>query len=381
MSAPFRHLPFAVAVETRKMQAFRAMQQLRVLIVDDSAAHRRLIAAAIANADGVEVAGEAADGEAALAMVRQLRPDVITLDLEMPKMDGFSFLRLVMSQDPTPVIVVSSYGQRENVLKALEIGALDFLPKPDARTPASAPADFVAALLKKLNVARLAKMEALSRPAQKRRPSGIFDSIVPPPGPTTETVPEERTAERVVVIASGTGGPSALLQLAAELPTTSSAAIVVAQHMPERFTRSFAERLRRKGTWPANEVAPDDWLLAGHIYVCPGGRSVELDGNLESPRLVVRSPEPGARYVPSGDLLFASAARVFKDRASGVVLTGMGDDGTEGSRAIAEAGGDVWVESESSAVVFGMPSSALEANVANESLSLSQIAARIRALG
>ncbi|GMV16964.1 MAG: chemotaxis-specific protein-glutamate methyltransferase CheB [Polyangiaceae bacterium] len=338
-----------------------------VLVVDDSAYNRRSIGAILEASPDVRVVGKAADGEEALRLAVSLRPDVITLDLEMPKMDGFTFLRILMSKQPTPVIVVSSYSAKENVFRALELGALDFVAKPDQKSDG----DFqgiARELLAKVLLAR-----TLKRGVFVVRPQ--LDSL-----PGTDSVPPrsgERQAPRQVIgIASSTGGPTALMQVVSRMPARYPNALLVTQHMPDKFTRTFAERLDRRSELEIREAADADELAAGAALVCPGGRCMTLEagGPGGMPRVRIRPPGPEDRYVPSADRLFTSLSRLHGARAIGVILTGMGDDGVQGARAIREAGGVVVAESDATAIVYGMPGAAVRAGVVSQSMALPEIA-------
>jgi two-component system chemotaxis response regulator CheB len=343
---------------------------IRLLVVDDSAYNRRNIADVFADHPEVEVVGKAADGEEALQLVTVLKPDVITLDLEMPRMDGFTFLRILMAKAPTPVIVVSSYSQRENVFKALELGALDFVPKPDRLGPEAI--DVRQEILQKVSLVRSLRPSFVPGPLVRRQTSGAF-SPDGRPEPFDEPAPRSRAYKApkiIVAIASSTGGPSALMHVFSRLPATTTAAIVVAQHMPDKFTRTFAERLDKRG--PVRTVEASDGDIVGQAtgFVCPGRKCMEVIRG-QGIELRVRVGPAGAadRYVPSADRLFKSVA-ALGPRCVGVILTGMGDDGVEGARAIRAAGGTVIAESQETAVVNGMPGAAVRAGVVTHVLGL-----------
>jgi two-component system chemotaxis response regulator CheB len=349
------------------------------LVVDDSAYNRRNIADVFAGHPDVEVVGKAGDGEEALKLVTLLRPDAITLDLEMPRMDGFTFLRILMSKAPTPVIVVSSYAQRENVFKALEFGALDFVTKPDRLGPDFT--DVREEILKKVLLVRSLRPSFVPKLLARRVGSGSFLPEGRPTGfePNGQATQAYSAPQSVVVLASSTGGPSALLEIFARVPATTPAAFVVAQHMPDKFTRTFAERLDKRGAVRTVEATDGDRLGPARGYVCPGRKCVELAQVGPELSLRVGSAAPGDRYVPSADRLFRSAAKLAP-RCVGVILTGMGDDGVEGGRAIRSAGGVVIAESQETAVVNGMPGAAVRAGVASLVLPLPAIAEYLAAL-
>jgi two-component system chemotaxis response regulator CheB len=373
------------------------------MVVDDSAYNRRNIADIFIGHPDVDVVGRAGDGEEALRLVTSLKPDVITLDLEMPRMDGFTFLRILMSRQPTPVIVVSSYSQKENVFKALELGALDFVAKPDRQISPDSTEVKNQILEKVLLVRNLrpAVIEGLGRPGQRRLPTPVPTNPFAggpaqtdgPIGSAAQSANSASIAQAkpapsltmppkwLVAIACSTGGPSALLEVVGRLPANSVAGFAIAQHMPDKFTRTFAERLGRRGTIRVTEAQDGDVLYASTGFVCPGRQCMEVQGNAASDwRLRVSSAAPTDRYVPSADRLFRSAAQVGGSRVIGVILTGMGDDGTEGAKAIRDAGGIVIAESQETAVVFGMPGSAVRAGIVNEVLPLSGIAERLAKL-
>jgi two-component system chemotaxis response regulator CheB len=330
-----------------------------VLLVDDSVTTRAHLAALLEDAPGLQIVGQARDGEEGLREALRLRPDVIVLDLQMPRMDGFTFLRLLMPQRPTPVVVVSSLKQRSEVFKALELGALDFVAKP-AGTAASLE-QFREELLQKCATVRALRMDNLTA----RRPL-----------PPALAAPHEPS--RVAAVGASTGGPQALQQLLAALPADLPLALLIAQHMPEKFTATFAQRLARTTGWNAREAADGDLLAPGLALVAPGGRHLEVVRDDEELRARILPREEGAaRYTPSIDRLLTSAAAALEGRLCGVVLTGMGQDGREGIQAVKRAGGLTLAESEDSAVVYGMPQVAQATGAVDEVLDLRSLAARL----
>ena len=350
---------------------------IRLLVVDDSAYNRRNIADVFATYSEVKVVGKAADGEEALRLAALLKPDVITLDLEMPRMDGFTFLRILMSRQPTPVIVVSSYSQKENVFKALELGALDFVAKPTAQISPDATDLREQILEKVLLVRQLRANFTPPSPISRRQVSGNFTADGRPcfPDSTSMRAASAYIAPKhVIAIASSTGGPSALLEIFSKIPLTSTAGIVVAQHMPDKFTRTFAERLDKRGAVRTSEAVDGDRLGKLTGFVCPGRHCMEVHQNGLELKITVGAPKPDDRYVPSADRLLKSVAAACGPRAVGVILTGMGDDGVEGARAIRDAGGLVVAESQETAVVYGMPGAAVRAGIPSKVLPLPQIA-------
>jgi two-component system chemotaxis response regulator CheB len=345
-------------------------------VVDDSAFNRRSISDTLAASPEVEVVGKASDGDEALQLVTTLAPDVITLDLEMPRMDGFTFLRILMSKRPTPVIVVSSYSQKENVFKALELGALDFIAKPDRYVDAEL-SGIRDELIRKVLLARSLKAPGFPPPFRRRFESISSEAVVTPRAEVVAVPPR-----LVAAIASSTGGPTALMEIFSRMPEGGRDAFLIAQHMPDKFTRTFAERLDRRSALRVSEASDRDVLGRATAFVCPGRKCMELEqaSNGEF-KLRVVAPEESDRYVPSADRLLTSVARVMGSRAVGVILTGMGDDGVQGAKAILEAGGVVIAESEATAVVYGMPGSAVRAGVVTRLMPLGDIGDFLGSMG
>lgn len=311
----------------------------RVLIVDDSPFIRRMITDWLKAESDLEVVGTASTGEEAVEKAVTLRPDVITLDINMPVNDGIWALEQIMKGAPTAVLMVSSAtteGARET-LRALELGAYDFVTKPQG----SSSLKFLQSreeLIAKVRAARHAK---LARPTPIR------------PVRSTSSV---SSSDRVVLIASSTGGPKALALLWETLPAKFPAPILIVQHMPAGFTESFARRLDAIGTVPCREAAPGDKVLPGQAFVAPGGKHMRVrsDGSLS---FDTDPPIHGVR--PAADYLFLSAVEVYGARCVGVVLTGMGRDGAEGALAIRRAGGATLGEAESTCTIYGMPKAAM----------------------
>jgi len=342
------------------------MRELRGLVVDDSSLNRRTIAAMLREIPGVAHVEVADDGADALRMVEAKPPDFITLDLEMPRVDGFEFLQLLMDRHPLPVVVVSGRSSKENVFRALELGAIDFVEKPhDDEAPLES---LRSQLMEKVRVVQQLSPLALGPGA------GGGLELERSPGKsrqhTREPAVMKRVPAKVVVIGASTGGPKALVTLFRHLHEDIDAAIVIAQHMPPRFTRTFADRLDRTGVVRVSEAKQYERLARGHAYVCPGGRSIEIVPSGRGPALRVVEPDTRTHYVPSVNRLFRSAARVLGDKAIAVVLTGMGDDGAEGVVEIAKGGGAVLIEAPETAAVSGMPQAARHAGVRHQSLGI-----------
>lgn len=326
----------------------RRRGKLRAVVIDDSAYNRRAISEMLQSSEDVVVVGAAEDGVQGLELALALRPDVITLDLRMPRMDGFTFLRLLAGRAAIPVIVMSGYSRKEDVFRAMELGAFDFLAKPVRHFSEEAEA-VREELLAKVEAVRLARKEP-------PRPVGL---------------------PKVLLLGASTGGPPALQRLLCSLPGDLPLAIALAQHMPARFTRAFAERLDKISAFEVREARDGDSLAAGRALIAPGGRQLRLVGPASTPAVSLSAPEPGEKYVPSVDALFESAAGLFGARVLGVLLTGMGNDGCAGLAALRRNGARTIAESEESAVVFGMPKEAIDAGAAERVLPLQSIAAAI----
>jgi two-component system chemotaxis response regulator CheB len=339
---------------------------IRVLLVDDSATSRATLGSILESDCGAVVVGSAPDGERALTEALRLAPDLIFLDLQMPRMDGFTFLRLLMGRRPMPVVVVSAQAERSDVFKALELGALDFVAKPEG----GGLEQLRAALVQKCLLLRSLRIENLAAREEPSEHGAQATGLAEPAG--------------VVAIGASTGGPQAIQRLLVSLPGSLPAAIVVAQHMPERFTTTFAERLARTTAFSVQEARDGDVVAAGRVLVAPGGRMMEVVRDRSATlRAAVLLPEPSAprQYCPSVDRLFESVARAVGRRALAVILTGMGHDGRAGAEAVKRAGGVTLAESSESAVVYGMPLAAVESGAVDEVLSLPALAQRIVRFG
>ncbi len=340
-------------------------ERTRVLVVDDSALMRKLIPAILSRDPAIEVVGTAMDGSFALKKIEELRPDVVTLDLEMPRMDGMETLRLIMRAAPMPVILLSTPPKEgaDFTLKALAMGAVDFIAKP--LNAASGNLDSIAeALAEKIKIAKRAAVRKLPlNPAREEDPA------------RTRKVPRAALpAKRVVAIGISTGGPNALQYLLPQLPAELSAAIVIVQHMPEGFTEMFARRLDDSSQLVVQEAKSGDLLLAGRVLLCPGNRHIMVR-HMPRGDMVVLSDAPHVNgHRPSADILFQSVAQEFGGSAIGLLMTGMGEDGAEGLGAIKAAGGVTIAQSEDTCVVAGMPRAAIVKGYAGKIIPLDGIA-------
>ncbi len=347
------------------------MKKIKALVVDDSAYNRQVISEMLASADGIEVVGSATDGVDAVSKTLRLAPDVITLDLEMPNMDGFTFLRWLMAERPIPVIVLSSRSDSRSVFRALELGAVDFQAKPEARISRSIEAirqDLVQKVRAVMNL-EMRKVKTTVDLLSRERPIAL---------PRKEDeAPEEEGPVEVVAIASSTGGPPAIQAILTALPSDLGAAIVISQHMPPGFTKSFAERLNKLSGIMVSEAAAGDRIRSGSALIAPGGHHllVKRERGALVARLTSRTSDDP--YVPSADRMMVSAAEACGPRTLGVVLTGMGKDGAEGVVAIKNHKGKNLAESEETAVVYGMPQEAFRTGAVDKVLPLAGMAEEI----
>jgi two-component system chemotaxis response regulator CheB len=332
---------------------------ISVLVIDDSAHNRRLLTQLLQSEPDIEVVDSAVDGEEGLRKVIELRPDVVTADLEMPRLGGYTFLRLLRNAAPTPVIVISSYSHKADVFKALELGAFDFIAKPQKLT-AEVRESLRAELVEKVRAARLVR-----RAGARRGPGPAVKEAPPVKGP--------QEAPCVVAVAASTGGPPAVQRLLEALAVEPSPCVLVCQHMPAQFTKAFAERLDRIGPFNVTEAAEGDPVVPGHVYIAPGGRHMVVEEKNGGLVLKVTPQAEKDRYAPSADRLFSSVARLLGSKSLVVVLTGMGADGASGVREVHQAGGEVWAESEETAVVFGMPQEAIATGAVRRVLPLGEI--------
>jgi len=338
-----------------------AKRRTRVLVVDDSAFVRKAVTRMLGEAPDIEVVGTAADGEEGLAMARDLRPDVVTLDIKMPRLGGLETLERLMAERPVPVLLLSSLTQEgaEVTLRALELGAMDFVDKS--------------------SVEPMTMLSLTEELVTKVRALGTARVKVRPRGPARAAGPAEGAGAELVVIAASTGGPSALQTLFSALPAGLHAAVLVVQHIPRGFTHSLAERLDARSAIPVREAADGDLVEPGRVLVAPAGIHTRLRRRGGRVRVILDEEPREALHRPSADVLMASAAAIFGPRAVGVVLTGMGSDGTEGLRAIREAGGYTLAESEESCVIFGMPKAAAAAGVVSQTVPIDRMAEEILA--
>ena len=348
---------------------------IRILVIDDSAFNRQTITAMLEGQADFQVVGRAADGEEGLKQAFALQPDVITLDLEMPKMDGFAFLRLLMARQPTPVLVISGYATRENVFKALELGALDFVAKP-SRTITPELKSIKEELLTKVRLVTQLRMVSLTERAARSRNtstlSGTFP-VVPSPAAPQASRKDGPAPNRLIAIGASTGGPPAINRILVALEPTLPAGIIITQHMPAKFTKAFAERLDRTTPWNVREAEQGDVVTTGLVLVAPGSGSLAVRRENGQLKVDIVAQQPDDRYIPSVDRMLTMAALAMGSDLLGIVLTGMGGDGGRGVRSVKSGGGRTIAEAPETAVIFGMPQEAIATGAVDEVAPLGSI--------
>lgn len=338
---------------------------IKLLVVDDSALVRKLLSEMLRRDRDIEVVGTAADPYAARERIKQLNPDVLTLDVEMPRMDGLTFLENLMRLRPMPVVMVSSLTRAgaDVTLRALELGAVDFVAKPRVDIAGSL-GEYAEELIAKVKMAARARVSARTATTGER-------------GKVTAT-PRRllRTSDRIVAVGASTGGTEALRELLGALPADAPA-MVVSQHIPEAFSRPFAERMNRCSAMAVCEAVDGQQILPGHVYIAPGERHLLVERDGARYRCRLSAAPPVNRHRPSVDVMFRSVARNVGPSAIGVLLTGMGEDGARGMQELATAGAPTIAQDEASSVVWGMPGAAVRLGAAQHVLPLKRIAAEL----
>lgn len=341
-------------------------RKIKVLVCDDSALIRKILSTFIESAEDMELLGAAEDPYDAREKIKQLNPDVLTLDIEMPKMDGLTFLEKIMTLRPMPVIMVSTLTQQgaSATLQALEIGAFDYLGKPNATLSGVMLDSFRDELLQKIRAA------AQSKTAERHKMRAAT-----PPAALSYNAPSPAPVE-LIALGASTGGVEALRDTFYRLPGNLPP-IVITQHMPRAFTGSFARRLNDNSAVEVTEATHGERLLPGHAYLAPGGEHLTVTRKGGVLFAEVREGAAVSGHCPSVDALFYSVARHLKERALGVILTGMGRDGADGMLAMHQAGAYTLGQNEASCVVYGMPKVAFQLGAVKEQAPLTQMAARM----
>jgi two-component system chemotaxis response regulator CheB len=324
-------------------------RKVRVLVVDDSAFVRRAIIRMFENSSVISIVDVASDGAMAIELIKQQRPDVVTLDVQMPVLDGISALARIMDECPVPVIMLSSITGKggDQTLKALDLGAVDFIDKSAAGGTMEF-SNLLQELTSKILVAANIDLKKLAKS------SAAKDVVIAAPPAV------KRKGTEIVLVGVSTGGPPALQQILSEIPLSFPVPILIVQHMPTGFTASLAERLDRICPVGVKEAVDGEIARAGKAYIAPGGSQMKLCRSGEELQIKLDSTPDDTLHKPSVDVLFESAARVCGSKTLAFVLTGMGKDGALGARAIKKAGGRVVVESEETSVVFGMPKAVMD---------------------
>ncbi len=343
---------------------------IRVLIVDDAALVRQMLSKMLSADPAIEVVGTAPDPFVAREKIKKLRPDVLTLDVEMPKMDGITFLRNLMRLRPMPVVMVSTLTEKgaQVTLEALELGAIDFVAKPKMDLAHSLDAS-AEEIVSKVKTAAMARPRAA--PTTKPSAAGSVQRV--------SAAVRMRTTERIIAIGASTGGTEAIKEVLLRLPADGPG-IVITQHIPPKFSATFAQRMHE--TCPMNvcEAEHGQQILPGHAYIAPGGRHLALTRDGARYVCEVHDGDPVNRHRPSVDVLFNSVAKYARANAVAAILTGMGDDGARGMKAMLEAGAATMAQDEASSVVWGMPGAAVKLGATDEVLPLEAIAERLLSL-
>lgn len=377
---------------------------VKVLVVDDSSFFRRRVSEIINQDPMLEVIDTAQNGREAIEKAERLQPDVITMDIEMPVLDGISAVREIMAKNPTPILMFSSLTQEgaKATLEALEAGALDFLPKKfediarDKDEAVKLLQQRVKAIARRrlfmshsrpsVSAAPMSTTSASSSPSSSassalNRPlRSTLSSFERPAAPAVSTpVSMKRSGKtyQLMAIGTSTGGPVALQTILTQLPATFPYPILLIQHMPATFTAAFAARLDGLCKISVKEAADGDLLKPGCAYLAPGGKQMMLEGRGPSSRIRIIEGNDKVNYKPCVDITFASLAKSHADKVLAIVLTGMGADGRDGARLLKEQGATIWAQDEASCVVYGMPQAVAKAGISSESLPLDKIAQRI----
>ena len=350
-----------------------ATKKIRVVVVDDSALVRSLLTEIINRQPDMVCVGAANDPLVAREMIRELDPDVITLDVEMPRMDGIDFLGRLMRLRPMPVVMISTLTDKgaEVTMRALELGAVDFVAKPRIGL-ANGLNELASQIVDKVRVAAVAKFR---RPPAPVSGSGAASPATPRP---VNTLIGRISTEKMICIGASTGGTEAVKEILMQMPADAPA-IVITQHMPPGFTTSFAARLNGLCQITVKEATHGERILPGHAYIAPGGKQFRVDRSGANYVAVVEDTEPVNRHKPSVEVLFLSAAAVVGRNAYGIMLTGMGNDGARAMREMRDKGSYNFVQDEASCVVFGMPREAIAHGAADEVLPLDKIAGALLA--
>jgi two-component system chemotaxis response regulator CheB len=353
-------------------------KRIRVLVVDDSALVRKLLTEMLSSDPGIEVVDTAQDPLVAREKIKQLNPDVLTLDVEMPRMDGVTFLRNLMRLRPMPVVMVSTLTEKgaEITLDALRYGAVDFITKPKVDI-AYTLQDYRDELISKIKMAAQARVRQLS--ASAAAPPDRVPGASVPVDRVIPVAPRQhfRTTDRLIAIGASTGGTEAIREVLERLPGVTTPGIVITQHIPASFSGPFAQRMNRCSQLEVSEAKDGEQILPGHAYIAPGDQHLMVIRDGARYRCRLSDDVPVNRHRPSVDVLFRSVAQNVGPNALGVILTGMGKDGALGMKDMREAGAHTIAQDEASSVVWGMPGAAVACGAVVETLALDDIPAAI----
>jgi two-component system chemotaxis response regulator CheB len=353
------------------------MRRIKVLVVDDSALVRQILVEILKGAADIEVVGTASDPFVARERIKETNPDVLTLDVEMPRMDGLTFLSNLMRLRPMPVVMVSSLTERgaETTLKALELGAIDFVSKPKVDV-AGTLADFSDEILAKIRAAAGARVVARTSAVPSVVPKHSADAILPADQPSRRML---RTTDRIVAVGASTGGTEAIREFLMGLPADGPA-VVIAQHIPAAFSAPFTRRMDSLCALSVCEPKDGQYIMPGHVFIAPGGKHLLVERDGARYRCRLNDGPPVNRHCPSVDVLFRSVAQKVGPNAVGVLLTGMGDDGARGLKEMRDAGAATIAQDEASSVVWGMPGAAVRLGAVGEILPLNKVAEAVMRL-
>ena len=367
-------------------------RKIRVLVVDDTVLYRKVLSDILARIPDVEVVGTASNGRIALAKIDQLKPDLLTLDFEMPEMDGLTTLRELQRLKLDVAVVMVSAHTSEGAavtIKALEGGAFDFITKPDGTSLEQNRESLLRQLrpvmqnvsTRKLLRSTLAgtRVPPVPRPAPPVRPAAAAGMQAKPSAGQPPRAVAAAPAGRIAIVAIGvsTGGPNALAEVIPKLPAAFRVPVVIVQHMPPVFTKALADSLNQKSVLNVSEARDEEQLLAGNVYLAPGAKQMKVVKRAGGEFLQLTDDPPENHCRPSVDYLFRSVASVYGNRSLGVIMTGMGSDGVKGLQLMKQQGAQVIAQDQASCVVFGMPMEAIKAGVADVIVPLPQIAAEI----
>lgn len=339
------------------------IEPIKVLIIDDSAFTRQAINRILEKTPNIKVIGTAIDGYDGMTKLAKLTPDIVTLDLEMPRMDGFSLLRWIMENKPLPVIIISSYGDAAIVFRALELGAVDFVVKPTPKLSGE---------LKELEDSLLSKVLNIKSFDLEKHKKTISRLGNTKPAVSSNLFKYSKDIE-LVAIGASTGGPTAIQTILTQLPKNFPSGVIISQHMPRGFTNQFAKRLNSIAEIRVREAEHGELIEEGKVLICPGGHHMILERLKDKVKVNIKNHSDSDKYTPSVDVMMKSAAEAYERKAMGIVLTGMGNDGRDGMLEIKNKGGYTIAESEESSVVFSMPQAVISAGAADKVLPLEEI--------